>query len=74
MGWITNEYNDDVRTQSPRLSADRLRTVVWQRGVGPRDQEEQRNQRASFVAKPTSYERTQQAAVSHHDLVEKTAT
>ena len=46
------EYNHDARTQSPRLSATRL--YIWLsvggRGLGPIDQEEQRTQRASYVA------------------------
>ena len=47
---LDNEYHDDARTQSPRLSAARLQLSVGRRGLGPRDQEEQRTQRASFVA------------------------
>ena len=39
------EYNHDARTQSPRLSAARLQLAVGRRGLGPRDQEEQRTQR-----------------------------
>ena len=35
---------------SPRLSAARLQLAADGRGLGPRDQEEQRTQRASFVA------------------------
>ena len=41
------KYNHDARTQSPRLSAARLQLAV---GLGPRDQEEQCTQHASFVA------------------------
>ena len=44
------EYNHDARTQSRRLSAARLQLAFCRRGLGPRDQEEQRTQRASFVA------------------------
>ena len=36
--------------QSLRLSAARLQLAVGRHGLGPRDQEEQRTQRASFVA------------------------
>ena len=43
-------YNNDARTQSPRLSAVRLQLAVGRRGLKPRDREEQRTQRASFVA------------------------
>ena len=50
MRWTMNEYNHDARTQSPRLTAARLQLAVGQRGLGPREQEEQRTQRASFVA------------------------
>ena len=44
------EYNHDARTQSPRLSATRLQLAVCRRGLGPREQEEQRAQRVSCVA------------------------
>ena len=44
------EYNHDARTQSPRLTAARLQLAVGRRGLGPREQGEQRTQRASFVA------------------------
>ena len=44
------EYNHDARTQSPRLPVARLQLAVGARGLGPRDQEEQRTQRALFVA------------------------
>ena len=44
------EYNHDARTQSLRLTAARLELAVGRRGLGPREQEEQRTQRASFVA------------------------
>ena len=44
------EYNHDARTQSPRLSAASLQLAVGRCGLGPREQEEQRTQRASFVA------------------------
>ena len=43
------EYNHNARTQSPRLTAARLQLAVGRRGLGPREQE-QRTQRASFVA------------------------
>ena len=43
------EYNHDERTQSPRLTAARLQRAVGRGGLGPREQEEQRNERASFV-------------------------
>ena len=55
------EYNHDARTQSPRLSATRLQLAVVR---GPRDQEEQRTQRASFVATYRKRVHTA-AAVSH---------
>ena len=42
------EYNHDARTQSPRLTAVRLQLAVGRRGLGLREQE--RTQRASFVA------------------------
>ena len=44
------EYNHDSRTQSPRLSVASLQLSVGRRGLGPRDQQEQRTQRVSFVA------------------------
>ena len=44
------EYNHGARTQSTRLSAARLQLAVGRRGLGTRDQEEQRTQRASVVA------------------------
>ena len=44
------EYNHDARLQSPRLTAARLQLAVGRRGLGPREQGEQRTQRASFVA------------------------
>ena len=47
------EYNHDERTQSPRLTAARLQLAVGRRGLGPREQGEQRTQRASFVATRT---------------------
>ena len=49
MRWTMNEYNHDARTQSPRLTAARLQLAVGRRGLGPREQGEQRTQRASFV-------------------------
>ena len=36
------EYNHDERTQSPRLTAARLQLAVGRRGLGPREQGEQR--------------------------------
>ena len=45
-----NEYNHDARTQSPRLTAAKLELAVGRHGLGPREQGEQRTQRASFVA------------------------
>ena len=50
MRWTINEYNHDARTQSPRLTAARLQLAVGRRGLGPREQGDQRTQRASFVA------------------------
>ena len=54
------EYNHDARTQSPSLSAARLQLAFGRRGLGPRDREEQRTQRASFVA--TYHKRVHTAA------------
>ena len=45
------EYNDDERTQSPRLTAARLQLAVGRRGLGPREQGDHRTQRASFVVR-----------------------
>ena len=50
MRWTVNEYNRDALTQSLRLTAARLRLAVGQRAFGPREQRDQRTQRASFVA------------------------
>ena len=36
------EYHHDARTQSPRLTAARLQLAVGRRGLGPREQGEQR--------------------------------
>ena len=47
---LDSEYNHDARTQSPRLTAARLQLAVGRRGLGSREQGEQRTQRASFVA------------------------
>ena len=44
------EYNHDARTQSPSLAAARLQLTVGRRGLGPREQGDQGNQRASFLA------------------------
>ena len=68
-----------MREHSRRASPRTDYTVVGRRGLGPRDQEEQRTQRASFVTTYNTRVRTQQqAAVSHRAglgcLVEKTAT
>ena len=49
MRWMY-EYHHDARTQSPRLTAARRQLAVGARELGSRDQEEQRTQRASFVA------------------------
>ena len=54
------EYNHDARTQSPRLTAARLQLAVGRRGLGSREQGEQRTQRASFVAKYHAREYTEQ--------------
>ena len=54
------EYNHDARTQWPRLTAARLELAVGRRGFGPREQGEQRTQRASFVA--TYHPRVHRAA------------
>ena len=59
------ECNHDAQTQSSRLSAASLQLAVGRRGLGARDQEEQRTQRASFVA--TYHTRANSpAAVGHH--------
>ena len=39
---LDSEYNHDARTQSPRLTAARLQLAVGRRGLGPREQGEQR--------------------------------
>ena len=44
------EYELDARTESPRLTAARLQLAVSRRGLGPKEQEQQRPQRVSFVA------------------------
>ena len=74
-------YNHDARTQSPRLSAARLQLAVCRLGHGPREQEEQRTLRASFVARyilrSISYESTHRAAAHRAGLrcfVEKNTT
>ena len=54
------EYKHDGQTQSPRLIVARLQLAVGRRGLGPREQEEQRTQRASFVA--TYHKRVHRAA------------
>ena len=54
------EYNHDARTQSPRLSATRLQPAVGGSGLGPRDLNEQRTQRASFVTTYHTRVHTQQ--------------
>ena len=59
---LDQEYNHDARTQSPRLTAPRLQLVVGGRGLGPREQEEQRTQRPSFVATNISCESAHRAA------------
>ena len=41
----TNEYNHDARKKSLRLTAARLQLAVGRRGLGPREQGEQRTQR-----------------------------
>ena len=50
IGALDYEYDYDARTQSPRLTAPRVQLAVRRCGLGPREQEEQRTQRASFVA------------------------
>ena len=45
MRWTMNEYNHDARTQSPHLTAARLKLAVGRRGLGPREQRKQRTQR-----------------------------
>ena len=69
-------FNHDARTQSPSLPAARLELAAGRRELGPRDRDEQRNQRASFVATYHTRAHTA-AAVSHRAelgcLVEKNA-
>ena len=60
MRWTMNEYNHDARTQSPRLTAARLQLAVGRRGLGPREQGNQRTQRASLVARFHASVRTEQ--------------
>ena len=55
----------DARTQSPRVSTASLQPAVGPRGLGPTDQEEQRTQRASFVATYHTREHTAAAAGGH---------
>ena len=62
MRWTT--IHNDARTQSPRLSTARLPLAVGRRGLGPRDQEERRTQRASFVATYHTRVRTAAAAAA----------
>ena len=64
MRWMY-EYHHDARTQSPRLTAARRQLAVGARELGPRDQEEQRTQRASFVATYHMRVHTAAAAVGH---------
>ena len=54
-----DEYNHDARTKSRRLSAARQLSVGGS-GIGPRDQQEQRTQRASFVTMHHTRVHTQQ--------------
>ena len=51
MRWTMNEYNHDARTQSLRPIPARLQLAVGRRGLGHRDEGDQRTQRASFVAR-----------------------
>ena len=60
MRWTMNEYNHDARTQSPSPTAARLQLAVGRRGLGPRDQGDQRTQRVSFVATYDSRVHTEQ--------------
>ena len=60
MDALDYEYNHHTRTQSRRLSAARLQLAIDGRGLGPKDQEEQRTQRASFVDTYSTRVRTQQ--------------
>ena len=61
---LGRENNHDARTQSPRLSPARLQLTVGRRGVGPRDQEEQRTHRASFGGYASFESEQQQQPVS----------
>ena len=54
------------KTQSPRLSAARLQLAVGRRGLGPRDQEQQRTQCVSFVATYHTRVHTVAAAAAGH--------
>ena len=63
---LGRENNHDARTQSPRLSPARLQLAVGRRGLGPRDQEEQRPQRASFGGYVSFESAQQQQSGSPH--------
>ena len=60
MRWISQTIT--TRTQSPRLSAAGLQLAVGRRGLGPRDEKDQRTQRAFFVA--TCHSRVHTAAAA----------
>ena len=60
MRWTLNEYNHDARTQSPRITAARLQLAVGRRELGPKEQGDQRTQRASFVARNHASVHTEQ--------------
>ena len=49
MDALDYQYPHDVRTQSSHISKARRQLAVRRRGLGRRDQNEQRSQRASFV-------------------------
>ena len=78
MRWTVNEYNRDALTQSLRLTAARLRLAVGQRAFGPREQRDQRTQRASFVATYHARVHTEQLlvalALGSDDLLKKNTT
>ena len=60
MRWTTGESNLDGRTRSPCFCAPRLSLGVGGRKRGPRDQQEQRTKRASYVATSQTRVQTQQ--------------
>ena len=62
MRWIANTTTMPERSR--RVSADRLQLAVGRRGLGPRDQEEHRTQRVSFVTTYHTKVRSKQHSVT----------